>query len=520
ICSFLLGRILTVYILIHFRNQCVFTIDPSTARDLDDAVSCIPLGDDRYRIGVHIADVSFFVKENTPLDSAASHRGTSVYLVQKVVPMLPRLLCEQLCSLNPGEDRLAFSVEWVVNGEGDIEEEWFGRSVIKSCAKLAYEHAQSIIENPGKNDWAQNELPEIQKPFTIHDVCGVVTNLQKIACSLRQRRHAYGALRLDLPRIGWTLDRETGMPTGFRIYQLKDSNRLIEELMLLANMAVARKIYTTFPDVTLLRCHPPPQELMLQEVAQCLASIGIHVDTSSSGSLQNSLHRYYGVRSELPKLNPDDEDWAAVGRAIVMTNLIAKPMVVAKYISAGVKKEPSEFRHYALAVPLYTHFTSPIRRYPDLIVHRLLASSLGYCEKPRWDAKSLHKVAERCNDRKATAKMVGDLSSEMFLGLFIKTVGSIATRGVVLQVLDRSVDVVLLNSGLIKRVYMDKLPLKKLTHESQCGIGTLTLVWDNGPNLTDLVQVLTIFSMVEVRLEEGESALKFSAILVKPETLE
>lgn len=165
------------------RQVCVFTIDPATARDLDDALHCVQLDDDLFEIGVHIADVSHFVSEDSPIDKCACDRATSVYLVQRVIPMLPRLLCEQLCSLNPDTDRLTFSVIWKIKSNGDIVSEWFGKTVINSVVKLSYDHAQKVIENPDKNfDLA--EFPPIRKNFSLNQIKTSILNLQNVSLIL------------------------------------------------------------------------------------------------------------------------------------------------------------------------------------------------------------------------------------------------------------------------------------------------------------------------------------------------
>ncbi|XP_066883278.1 DIS3-like exonuclease 2 isoform X4 [Kogia breviceps] len=178
------------------RKDCVFTIDPSTARDLDDALSCKPVADGNFEVGVHIADVSYFVPEGSSLDKVAAERATSVYLVQKVVPMLPRLLCEELCSLNPMTDKLTFSVIWTLTPKGKILSEWFGQTIIRSCTKLSYEHAQSMIEGPTRKI-PEKELPPVSPEHTSEEVHRAVLNLHGIAKELRQQRFAGGALRLD-----------------------------------------------------------------------------------------------------------------------------------------------------------------------------------------------------------------------------------------------------------------------------------------------------------------------------------
>ncbi|XP_044885987.1 DIS3-like exonuclease 2 isoform X2 [Mauremys mutica] len=278
------------------RKECIFTIDPSTARDLDDALSCKQLPDGNLEVGVHIADVSYFVLEGTALDQVASGRATSVYLVQKVIPMLPRLLCEELCSLNPMKDRLTFSVMWKMTPEGKILDEWFGRTVICSCVKLSYDHAQSMIENPSKV-FGPEELPPVSPQHPVDEIHQAVLNLHRIAKHLRKQRFIDGALRLDQLKLSFTLDKESGMPQGCYIYQYRDSNKLVEEFMLLANMAVAHQIYRSFPQQALLRRHPPPQTKMLNDLMEFCDQMGLEIDFSSAGALHtagdpvNTVHR-------------------------------------------------------------------------------------------------------------------------------------------------------------------------------------------------------------------------------------
>ena len=373
-----------------FRNKCIFTIDPLTARDLDDAVSIEKLDDSRYKVGVHIADVSYFVQELTALDKEAQERATSVYLVQQVVPMLPRPLCENLCSLNPGTDRLAFSVEWILTQNGDILEEWFGKSVINSAVKLAYEHAQDMLESPHRT-WKAEELPEIRPPWTSNIISDKVNMLQSIAVHLRQKREASGALRLDQPKLCFRLDRESGLPQGFKMYEHRHSNRLIEEFMLLANTSVAKKLHQHFPKLAVLRNHLPPKKNMMEQLVKMLEKYNIRVDPSSSKMLQQSLSHYKPhttVRNDKSEASRREHS-----RYQVLMNLCSKPMQNAKYFCSGWYKRKGEdddelfdyHHHYALNVPLYTHFTSPIRRYPDILVHRYCTSNAiwrGYIIQP------------------------------------------------------------------------------------------------------------------------------------------
>ncbi|KAK3586758.1 hypothetical protein CHS0354_023484 [Potamilus streckersoni] len=488
-----------------FRQQCVFTIDPSTARDLDDAVSVEQLDDDLFEVGVHIADVSYFVKEDTELDKIAASRSTSVYLVQKVIPMLPRLLCEQLCSLNPDEDRLTFSVVWKMTGDGEIEEEWFGRSVIRSCVKLSYDHAQGFIEEPERN-WTREELPPIMEGFSVQDIKDKVLILEKIAKKLRKKRFDSGALRLDQVKLQYSLDSQTGLPNGYWVYQQKDSNRLIEEFMLLANMAVAHKINSAYPEKAILRRHPPPQSKMADDLRELCENLGVSINIGSAGDLQKSLWSYS---------DPDDE--YSVARMQVLVSLCARPMQNAKYFCAGCLDDENLYRHYALNVPLYTHFTSPIRRYPDILVHRLLAAALDYCHEPDKTPEFIQKQADHCNDRKLASKRVQDLSSELYFAVFVKMTGPLEEKGMVMGVLDKAFDVFILKLGVSKRVYLDKLPLKHSLYTYEKKVPKLTLTWKAEANGIELVQDIKIFSHVDCVLQSGEVPLQWMAVIKRPQ---
>lgn len=331
------------------RSECIFTIDPATARDLDDALHCKKIGDDLYEIGVHIADVSYFVKPHTEVDTVASKRCTSVYLVQRVIPMLPRMLCEDLCSLNPAEDRLTFSVIWKITGDGRIVDEWFGRSVIHSCAKLSYDHAQSFIDFPEKTEMSVEEYPPIAG-YDIKVIKRKVVDLFAISQKLMQCRMEKGALRLDQIKLSFTLDTDTGMPNACYAYEYKQSNQLIEEFMLLANMAVAHKLMKADPEHAFLRAHPEPKEDMLKSMAKYCEENGWKLDVSSAKELASSLRQFAG----------DDE--LTKYRMMGLQLLAIKPQELAIYFCAGCEDDEDSYRHYALNVPLYTHFTSPIRR--------------------------------------------------------------------------------------------------------------------------------------------------------------
>ncbi|XP_030629597.1 DIS3-like exonuclease 2 [Chanos chanos] len=487
------------------RRECIFTIDPSTARDLDDALSCKQLPDGNFEVGVHIADVSYFVKEGSALDFVAGCRATSVYMVQKVIPMLPRLLCEELCSLNPLTDRLTFSVIWKLSPEGKILSEWFGRSVIRSCVKLSYDHAQSMIEDPDKLFTAE-ELPPCSPEHSVDEIHRAVLDLHSIAKKLRSQRFEGGALRLERLKLSFTLDKDSGMPQGCYVYQYRDSNKLVEEFMLLANMAVAHKVYGSFPELALLRRHPPPQTKMVDDLKEFCDQMGLDIDLSSSGALHRSLNETLG------------NDPYTSARKEVLSHMCSKPMQIALYFCTGALKDEKLFRHYALNVPLYTHFTSPIRRYADVIVHRLLAASLRCGPQLGLSVEEVHKQACHCNDKKTASKRVQELSAELFFAVFVKECGPLDSEAMVMGVLDRSFDVLVLRYGVQKRIYCNSVEgLESFRFRKVGKRPEMTLVWaTDDPEKGSVEQEISIFTLLEVTLKSDGAPLKYSAVLKRP----
>uniref|UniRef100_A0A671Q9D7 DIS3-like exonuclease 2 n=1 Tax=Sinocyclocheilus anshuiensis TaxID=1608454 RepID=A0A671Q9D7_9TELE len=474
------------------RKECVFTIDPATARDLDDALSCKQLSDGNFEVGVHIADVSYFVEDGSVLDQIAGKRATSVYLVQKVIPMLPRLLCEELCSLNPLTDRLTFSVIWKLSPEGKILSEWFGRTVICSCIKMSYDHAQSMIEAPDKH-FSAEELPPCSPNHRIHEIQEAILDLHNIAKQLRAQRFEGGALQLNQVR-------QTRLQSGHLLYHQRV---LVEEFMLLANMAAAHQIYRTYPELAILRRHPPPQSKMVDDLQEFCDQMGLDIDFNSSGGLHRSLNENLG------------NDVYAAARREVLTHTCSRAMQMASYFCTGALKDENSFHHYALNVPLYTHFTSPIRRYVDVIVHRLLAASLSdqHCEH-----KEVHKLASHCNDRKTASKRVQESSSELFFAVFVKECGPLDSEAMVVGVLDQSFDVLVLRYGVQKRIYCNSLEGLKAVHFRKVGKRPeMTLVWEQGdPSKESTQQEISIFTLLDVQLKADGAPMKYSAVLKRP----
>jgi len=311
------------------RGQTIFTIDPLTAKDLDDAVHIRPLQNGNFEVGVHIADVSFFIAPDSALDIEAAFRATTVYLVQKAIPMLPRVLCEDLCSLNPGVDRLAFSVIWKLDSEGIIlGEPWFGRTIIRSRAKLSYEHAQTFIE--GYNSWdiarkSGKDLKEVTLSDNVKEseIKWTVLELWKLAKKIRALRYANGALSLQNMKLWFSLDEE-GNPNGCGPYAIKEANNLIEEFMLLANMSVAKRLLKSYPSIALLRQHSPPKDKTILEFirhAQLLGFTQFKEDELSAGELQKAFDSVTD-----PVQNT------------VLQLMCVRPMMRALYFCSGVKK--------------------------------------------------------------------------------------------------------------------------------------------------------------------------------------
>ena len=348
-----------------FRNTLTFTIDPADAKDFDDALSFKKLDNGNYEIGVHIADVSHYVLPGTIVDKEAQERGTSVYLVDRTVPMLPEKLCNKLCSLRPHEDKLTFSVVVEMTPRGKIENRWFGRTAICSDYRFDYDGAQQIIESDGK---------EPADPAIGQDVMEAIVTLNKLALTLRKRRFASGAISFERPEMKVEVDA-TGKP--IRVYEkiTKEANWLIEEFMLLANRSVAEFIATSGKmdgkadkkaKTFVYRVHGEPNTEKIASLGQFVSNFGFKFGPSGNGrEIAKSLNTLLAEAKGTPECD-----------AFQMIAL--RSMAKAIYTTENIG-------HYGLAFKFYTHFTSPIRRYPDTMVHRLLALYLDNAESQNKD---------------------------------------------------------------------------------------------------------------------------------------
>jgi len=325
-----------------FRNKLTFTIDPFDAKDFDDAISFVKLEEGKYEIGVHIADVTHYVVPDTTLDNEAFERGTSVYLVDRVIPMLPERLSNNLCSLRPNEDKLCFSAVFEIDDKATILSEWFGKTVIHSDKRLSYEDAQELIET---------------KEGELSDELAI---LNRLAYIMREKRFKNGAISFETVETKFQLD-ENGKPLGVYVRERKDAHKLIEDYMLLANKKVAEFIGKNHKGKNKLtfiyRAHDVPKEASLLNFSQFAARFGYKINTGSSKETAHSLNHLM-------------EEVEGKKEQNVLTQLAIRSMAKAIYTTKSMS-------HYGLGFDYYTHFTSPIRRYPDMMVHRLLEHYLA-----------------------------------------------------------------------------------------------------------------------------------------------
>ncbi len=340
-----------------FRDVTTFTIDPKDAKDFDDALSFRTLGKDLYEVGVHIADVSHYVTEGSIIDKEAQKRATSVYLVDRTIPMLPERLCNFICSLRPDEEKLAYSVVFDIDGDGNVRKWRLVHTVIKSNRRFAYEEVQDILEKNGVGADGQGTPAPLRADGKYEgEYAGELVTLDRIAKKLREARFKGGAVKFDREELHFDVD-ENGKPVRCYFKKSKDANKLVEEFMLLANRTVAESVgkvkkctkAKTFP----YRIHDQPDQTKLETLREFIVRFGYKLKTGGTkGEVSRSLNKLM-------------DDCNGKNEQPLIETVALRAMMKAKYSTHNIG-------HYGLAFDYYTHFTSPIRRYPDTMVHRLL----------------------------------------------------------------------------------------------------------------------------------------------------
>uniref|UniRef100_A0A8D0AJD1 Protein DIS3 homolog n=1 Tax=Sander lucioperca TaxID=283035 RepID=A0A8D0AJD1_SANLU len=453
------------------RNLTVCSVDPPGCTDIDDALHCRELNNGNLEVGVHIADVSHFIRPGNAMDREAANRGTTVYLCGKRIDMVPELLSSNLCSLRSNVERLAFSCIWEMNHEAEILKTRFTKSVINSKASLTYAEAQMRIDDTTKND----------------DITKSLRGLNKLAKILKRQRIQKGALTLSSLEVRFHIDSETHDPIDLQTKELMETNSMVEEFMLLANISVAQKIYDEFPDCAMLRKHPAPPPSNYDILLKAAKSKGVEIHTDTAKALADSLDvaRVDGF----PYFNT------------LLRILATRCMMQAVYFCSGMD---SDFHHYGLASPIYTHFTSPIRRYADIIVHRLLAVAIAADSTypDLMDKQKQSALANNLNYRHKMSQYAQRASVAFHTQLFFKSRGILNEEGFVLFVRKNAIIVLIPKFGLEGTVFFD----------AKDKAGPKLVFDEEGPTLNVEQHTFRIFDKVKVTISLDASNIQHQKI--------
>ncbi|MBE7641647.1 ribonuclease R [Salegentibacter sp. BLCTC] len=404
------------------RDVLTLTIDPADAKDFDDALSFQKLENGNVEVGIHIADVSYYLQPGTILDDEAYERATSVYLVDRVVPMLPEVLSNNACSLRPNEEKYTFSAVFEIDKNNKVVNEWYGRTVTYSDARFAYEEAQQIIET-GKGDIPE-EISIQDKAYTVkNEIVEAILTMDKMAKKMRSVRMRQGAISFDKVEVKFQLDEEND-PVGVYFKTAKDANKLIEEFMLLANRKVAEFIGKQEQKKTFIyRCHDEPDEEKLVSLNNLVSRFGHGLNLKNRKTVSSSLNQLL-------------KDVQGKKEQNLVDTLAIRTMSKAYYGTENIG-------HYGLAFDYYSHFTSPIRRYPDVMVHRLLQRYLDgkdSAKEEEYDEKCHHSSemenlssnAERDSIKYMQVKFMQDHQDKEFLGV----ISGVTDFGIFVEVIE------------------------------------------------------------------------------------
>lgn len=406
------------------RDLRICSIDPPGCTDIDDALHVKILENGNYEVGVHIADVTHFVLEGSALDLEARKRGNSIYLVERRIDMLPTMLSTDICSLKPFVERFAFSCVWELTPNAEIVSVEFFKSIIKSVCAHTYQQAQEKI------DCVEDNSPLTQE----------LRVLNKLAKVLRKRRIDAGALELSSPDIKFVRQKDGEDPVDVELYQLRDTNSLVEEFMLLANVSVAEQIVKFFPAFSLLRRHPPPKAKQFQVLIELIAKHGFKFNIENSKALSKSL-------------NDCQKDGDPYFNELVRI-LSTRCLTPAVYFASGTVNR-SDFHHYGLAAPIYTHFTSPIRRYADVVVHRLLAATIGAATLPnQLTQKNVRQTCNNINRRHRMAEIASRDSTRIHTLNFLANKGKLIETARIISLKQNGLHVLIPRLGLEGKVYL------------------------------------------------------------------
>ena len=393
-----------------FKNITTFTIDPADAKDFDDAISVNKINNETIEIGVHIADVSHFLKENTILDKEAEKRATSVYLVDRVVPMLPEEISNNLCSLNPREDKYAFSAVFTFKNNVIIKE-WFGKTVINSNERLSYKEAQFVIDNKKRTIPLSVSLNGKTKEINKEIEEGIYV-INKLAKKLREERHNKGSISFNKKEVKFVLNKEKE-PIKTIIKESLAANKLIEEFMLLANKKVASLFIKHKNGLFRIHDYPDDQKIIILE--KIIKKLGYKLSLRDSKNINNQLNLLLKQTENTPEKN-------------LIDTLVIRSMSKAKYSTKNIG-------HFGLSFDKYTHFTSPIRRYPDVLVHRELERILSNNKKDQ----NLEKLCLHCSSREEIATKAERASIKFMQVKFMSKNINKSYEGVISGIMERGI---------------------------------------------------------------------------------